>query len=131
MKFIGIESEGRWVDLTGFGLGAGAGFRVESRPFYFDTDLSWRLLSEGETAQDRFTSLFDRARGAGFPSLRVAAGIAIGGGIGWFIGGTLDFESPLSWDNIGYFNRTDAALDLSSSSYDLRVYPTFFTGFKF
>ena len=131
LLYAGIESEGRWRDLTGFGLGAGAGIRIERRPFYFDTDLSWKVLSQGADAQERFQSLFDPARGAGFPALRVATGIAIGGGVGWFLGGTFDIECPISWDNIGYFGATEGTIDLSSPGGTFRVYPTFFTGFKF
>jgi hypothetical protein len=81
-------------------------------------------------AQDRFISLFDGNRGAAFPTARVMAGIAIGDGLGWFIGGSFDVQAPAGWDEMGYFDPADPGVALSSDGVTVRVYPKFFTGFK-
>ncbi|MCK4516333.1 MAG: hypothetical protein KAU31_13810, partial [Spirochaetaceae bacterium] len=130
LAYAGILSEGEWKQLDGFGAGAGVGFRVTTRPFYLDLDFGWRRMTDGVDAQDRFLSLFDPARGAAFPSARIMAGIAIGDGIGWFIGGGFDIDSPLGWDAMGYFDASDPAFSAGANAITADVYPRFFTGFK-
>lgn len=127
LAYAGFRRGGEWVELEGFGMGAGVGFRFESRPFYFDIDAGWRLLSHGVDAQSRFESLFTATRGASFPSLRAMVGFAIGGQLGWFMGGTFDIDGPSSVDEIGYFQQSATAIEIGSA---LRFVPTFFTGFK-
>lgn len=130
LAYAGVLRDGTWSELEGFGAGAGVGFRVTTRPFYFDVDAGWKRMADGVDAQDRFVSLFDGKRGAAFPFARVMAGISIGDGLGWFIGGSFDVQSPLGWDVMGYFDPAAAGLPLAGGDVSVRVYPTFFTGFK-
>jgi hypothetical protein len=131
LAYLGSTKGERWLDLEGLTLGAGAGVRIERRPFYIDADLSAKLVSEGDTIEERVISLFAPERGAVFPSLRASVGIAIGGGFGWFMGVGFDIESTVGYDNIGYFSETDTMIDLSEGGETFRLYPTFFTGLKF
>jgi hypothetical protein len=131
LGYAGFTRGGEWSQLEGLGVGAGVGVRVASRPFYFDVDVSWKLLSEGTDSQGRFASLFDGARGAAFASARVLAGIAIGDGLGWFLGGTFDVEGPNSRDGVGYFDaRRDYSFELGSGAASTKIHPVFVTGFK-
>jgi hypothetical protein len=130
LAYAGIATDGEWRELDGFGVGAGAGVRIDARPFYLDVDFSYKIMSEGSSVNERFASLFDPLRGAGFPSMRVMAGVSIGGGLGWFFGGSLDVESQAGWDHIGYFDDTDNVIDLGGPGELFRLHPTFFTGFK-
>jgi hypothetical protein len=127
LAYAGFASDGKWAELEGFGAGVGLGFRIESRPFYVDLDAGWKRMTNGANAEERFSGLFDPARGASFPSARIMAGFAIGGGLGWFLGGSFDVAGPLSHDAIGYFSDATNAIDMSG---DVRLYPKFFTGFK-
>ncbi len=127
LAYAGFSRDGAWRELEGFATGFGLGFRVESRPFYLDVDAGWKRVTEGIDAQDRFAALFDPARGASFPSGRLMAGITIGGGLGWFMGGSFDLAGPLSNDTIGYFRDDASTIPLGGG---MLVYPTFFTGFK-
>jgi hypothetical protein len=132
LAYLGAARGESWLDLEEFTVGAGAGLRVERRPFYIDADLSSKIVSEGEAIDERIGSLFDPARGAAFPSLRVSVGVAIGGGLGWFMGAALDVESSsLGFDNIGYFAESENVIDLSEGGETFRLHPTFFTGIKF
>ncbi|MFP4114549.1 MAG: caspase family protein [Spirochaetota bacterium] len=128
LAYAGFERDGEWTELEGFGAGVGVGFRIESRPFYLDIDAGWKRMSGGSTAAERFSGLFDPRRGASFPSTRLMAGIAIGDGLGWFMGGSFDVHGPFSSDRIGYFSNPDGAIRLSNG---VMLYPSFFTGFRF
>ena len=128
VAYVGFERGGRWRDLDGFGIGIGAGFRVVRRPFYVDVDAGWKRLTDGDDAQDRFSSIFDLSRGATFPTARMMAGIALGDRLGWFMGGSFDFSGPLSSDAMGYFDSRPNAIGVSAES---AVHPGFFTGFRF
>ena len=127
LAFAGFAREGKWTALDGFTAGAGLGFRIESRPFYVDIDAGWQRVTEGANAEERFSALFDPTRGASFPTARIMAGFAIGGGLGWFMGGSFDINGPLSFDSIGYFADPTNAIELSNG---VMLYPKFFTGFK-
>lgn len=127
LAYAGFAREGKWVELEGFIAGAGLGFRIESRPFYVDIDAGWKRVTAGADAEERLSTLFDPARGASFPSGRIMAGFAIGGGLGWFMGGSFDVNGPLSFDSIGYFADPSNAIELSGG---VMLYPRFFTGFK-
>jgi len=128
LAYAGFARDGAWRELEGFAVGFGLGFRVESRPFYLDIDAGWKRVTDGSEAQDRFAALFDPARGASFPSARIImAGVTIGGGLGWFMGGAFDVAGPLSHDTIGYFDGDERAIGLADG---VMVYPKFFTGFK-
>jgi hypothetical protein len=128
LAYAGVTRGGSWRSLEGFAVGAGLGFRVQSRPFYVDLDAGWKTVSAGADPDERFASLFDPARGASFPSMRLMAGFAIGDGLGWFIGGSFDVLAPATTDTIGYFDERGNAIGLSGAA---ALYPTFFTGFKF
>ncbi|MFW5686167.1 MAG: caspase family protein [Spirochaetota bacterium] len=127
LAYAGFASGGQWLELEGFGAGAGVGFRIESRPFYVDLDLGFKRVTDGADAQERFAALFDPARGAAMPAARLMAGFALGGGLGWFMGGSFDFEGPFSHDAMNYFSDERASIGTGASG---RVFPTFFTGFK-
>ncbi len=128
LVFAGIERGGRWRDLDGFGAGAGVGFRVTRRPFYIDVDAAWKRISDGVDPQERFSALFDPNRGASFPSARIMAGIAIGDGFGWYMGGSFDAAGPFSSDTIGYFEGREHPIPLFGNT---ALYPRFFTGLRF
>ncbi len=129
LGYAGFTRGGEWSQLEGLGLGAGVGVRITNRPFYFDVDLSWKMLSAGADSQQRFASLFDRERGAAFPSARLLAGFAIGDGFGWYFGGTFDIEGAGSRDSIGYFDgRRENSFDIGSGA--TTIHPVFVTGFK-
>lgn len=130
LAYVGAGRESDWRNLEGFGVGAGVGFRITTRPVYLDVDFGWKRMADGVDAQDRFISLFDSTRGAAFPTARMMAGIALGNGIGWFIGGTLDIQSPFGLDAMGYFDSSDPAFSTGVSTTTIGVYPRFFTGFK-
>ncbi|MEE8441201.1 MAG: caspase family protein [Spirochaetia bacterium] len=131
IAYAGVLSGGDWKQLDGFGTGVGVGFRVTTRPFYLDVDVGWKRMTDGVDAQDRFISLFDPARGAAFPTARVMVGMAIGDGLGWYIGGSFDIDSPLASDAMGYFSSLDPAFSAGAGGATMGVYPKFFTGFKF
>jgi hypothetical protein len=128
VAYAGVERGGRWRELDGFGLGIGAGFRITRRPFYIDVDAGWKRLTDGSDAQDRFSTIFDLSRGASFPTARIMAGIAIGDGFGWFMGGSFDVAGPLSSDAMGYFDSRPGMTGLSEGS---SIHPRFFTGLRF
>ncbi len=128
LVYAGIERGGRWRDLEGFGAGVGVGLRITRRPFYVDVDAGWKRITDGADAQERFTALFDANRGATFPSGRIMAGIAIGDGFGWYMGGSFDVTGPFSFDAVGYFDGREHAIPLSG---DTKLYPRFFTGLRF
>lgn len=130
LAYAGVRREGKWSELDGFGAGVGVGFRVATRPFYLDLDFGLKRMSDGTDAQERFNSLFATTQGAFFPSARVMAGIAIGDGAGWFIGGSFDIDSPLWWDNMGYFDSSEPGFSAGTDGATMDVYPRFFTGFK-
>ncbi len=130
LAYAGVRREGKWSELEGFGAGVGVGFRVATRPFYLDLDFGCKRMSDGTDAQERFNSLFATTQGAFFPSARVMAGIAIGDGAGWFIGGSFDIDSPLGWDTMGYFDSSEPGFSAGTDGATVDVYPTFFTGFK-
>jgi hypothetical protein len=127
IALAGFAREGEWLELDGFGAGAGLGVRIQSRPFYADVDLGWKRMTSGSDAQERFTALFDPSMGASMPYARLMVGFAFGGGLGWFMGGSFDFEGPYTTDAMDYFNDDRNVIAISGGS---RVFPTFFTGFK-
>ncbi|MFW6312441.1 MAG: caspase family protein [Spirochaetota bacterium] len=126
LAYAGFSRGGEWRELEGFATGLALGFRVESRPFYLDVDAGWKRVTDGIDAQERFAALFDPTRGASFPSARIMAGVTIGGGLGWFMGGTFDMAGPLSIDTIGYFTSDANGIPFGGGL----LYPKFFTGFK-
>ena len=128
VAYAGFERGGRRRELEGLGLGLGAGFRIARRPFYLDVDAGWKRLTDGADAQDRFSAIFDLSRGATFPTARIMAGVAIGDGLGWFMGGSFDFSGPLSSDAMGYFDSRPSSIGLAGGS---AIHPRFFTGFRF
>lgn len=127
LAYAGVTRDGEWQSLEGFAAGAGIGFRVQSRPFYVDLDAGWKTIAAGANPDERFASLFDATRGASFPSARVMAGVAIGDGLGWFIGGSFDVNASLTTDTMGYFDGRGNTIGLSGGA---ELYPSFFTGFK-
>ena len=132
LAYAGVTRGGSWRELEGFGAGAGLGFRVQSRPFYFDVDAGWKRISLGDDAQQRFRSLWDSGVGASFANARIVSGIAIGDGLGWFMGGSFDIEGPSTIDRIGYFSNPEDAIVVGSTEWGtVRIYATLFTGFKF
>ncbi|TVQ23347.1 MAG: caspase family protein [Spirochaetaceae bacterium] len=127
----GITRGGSLRELEGLGVSGGIGFRVKARPFYFDVDAGWKRVSAGTNAQERFSSLFDPDQGALLPTGRVIAGIGIGDGFGWFMGGSFDVRSSLGFDASGYFDRYESGIEIGSPDRPVVLYPTFITGFRF
>ncbi len=128
LVYGGVERGGRWRELEGLGVGAGIGFRITRRPFYVDFDAGWKRISEGADAEERLAALFDAGRGATFPTARIMVGIAIGDGLGWYMGGSFDAAGPLSNDAMGYFGGRANPIPLSGETV---LYPRFFTGLRF
>jgi hypothetical protein len=128
LAYAGVTRGGEWRELEGLGVGAGVGFRIDSRPFYLDIDAGYKRFTSGTTANERVANLFSPEAGAAFPTARIMAGVSIGGGLGWFMGASFDLVGPGTRDSIGYFSSgTDEAIPLGA--YEAR--PTYFTGFKF
>ena len=127
LAYAGVDSGGEWQQLEGLGVGGGVGFRIESRPFYIDLDAGYKRYSVGADANERIGNLFDIEEGAAFPTARIMAGISIGGGLGWFMGASFDFDGPGTFDEMGYFDTpNENVISVGGAS----IFPTFFTGFK-
>lgn len=131
LAYAGVRTadEG-WKQLDGLSVGAGAGVRVQFRPFFVDADISYSRVSSGTDRASRFLSFFDPNAGAAFPTARVLGGIAFGDGLGWFIGASFDAESSLTTDNMGYFADLQEGMTVNVAGESLRLYPRFFSGFK-
>jgi hypothetical protein len=74
--------------------------------------------------------MFQPTEGALFPTARVVAGIAIGDGFGWFLGGTFKIEGLIGYDSMGYFSQTEEDAFSIGATNGPRVHPLFITGFR-
>lgn len=128
LVYAGILRDTDFRQLAGLAAGAGVGARINTRPFYFDVDLSLRKASEGESSEERFFSLFHGERGAWFPTARALAGIAIGDGLGFFLGGTFDAVIPGVTSQVPGYHDGEAFYDLDDGN--LLLYPKLVMGFK-
>lgn len=130
LVYAGIQRDTELKQLAGLAAGAGIGARISMRPFYFDVDVSLRKTSEGEDYEERFFSLFSGTRGAWFPSARALLGIAIGDGLGVFIGGTFDAYIPGVTAQVPWYHEGEQFYSLDGEESEVLLYPKFVMGFK-
>jgi hypothetical protein len=130
LVYAGIHRDTELKQLDGLAAGAGIGARITTKPFFFDMDISIRKTTEGETADERFFSLFHGEHGSAFPSARLLAGMAIGDGLGFFVGGTFDAFIPGVTTRVPGYHDGEQFYTLEGEESDLLLYPKFVIGFK-
>lgn len=130
LVYAGIQRDTDLQQLAGLAAGAGIGARITTRPFYFDVDVSLRKTSEGTNSEDRFFSLFHSERGALFPSARALAGIAIGDGLGFFVGGTFDAVVPGMTSAVPGYHDGEPFYTIAGDEASVLLYPKLTFGFK-
>ena len=128
--YLGVDRNGELSDLPGVAMGTSLGVRVHLNPFFADAEIGIRRASEGETAGERFVSLFTGDPKNIFPTAKVNVGFGFGeikGYIGMEMDGLIE-----GLGNVTEFHYTEDGepFDVSLSDWGLRVFPKFIFGFS-
>ena len=129
IAYAGVSERAAFSEFEDLTFGLGLGVRLSTGFFYADMDLSAKHAGTGDTPEERVASAF-AFDGNTFPSLRLLGGFAFGGGLGFYVGTTLDAHIPGWTRRSSIYHDGELEYDFRDAGINLMVYPKLFFGVK-